>query len=55
MKTERVLDIKNLSVEYQTLTDKVVAVKDISLWVDKKEALGLLENPAAAKAPSLMP
>lgn len=50
MKTERVLDIKNLSVEYQTLTDKVVAVKDISLWVDKKEALGVIGESGCGKS-----
>lgn len=35
--TGTVLEINNLNVEYKTLTDRIVALKDISLKVGRKE------------------
>jgi peptide/nickel transport system ATP-binding protein len=49
MKTEAVLEIKNLGVEYKTLTSTVVAVKDVSLTVGKREALGIIGESGCGK------
>ncbi len=45
-----VLEIKNLNVEYKTLTDRIVAVKDISLKVGRKEALGIIGESGCGKS-----
>ena len=45
-----VLEIKNLNVEYKTLTDRIVAVKDISLEVGRKEALGIIGESGCGKS-----
>jgi peptide/nickel transport system ATP-binding protein len=48
--TGPVLEIKNLNVEYKTLTDRIVAVKDISLKVGRKEALGIIGESGCGKS-----
>jgi peptide/nickel transport system ATP-binding protein len=48
--TGPVLEINNLSVEYKTLTDRIVAVKDISLKVERKEALGIIGESGCGKS-----
>jgi peptide/nickel transport system ATP-binding protein len=45
-----VLEINNLGVEYKTLTDRVIAVKDISLKVGRKEALGIIGESGCGKS-----
>jgi peptide/nickel transport system ATP-binding protein len=45
-----VLEINNLNVEYKTLTDRIVAVKDISLRVGRKEALGIIGESGCGKS-----
>ncbi len=54
MKTETrndtVLEIKDLRVEYQTLTDRVLAVKDISLNIRRKEVLGIIGESGCGKS-----
>ena len=48
--TGPVLAINNLNVEYTTLTDRVVAVKDVSLKVGRKEALGIIGESGCGKS-----
>src|SRR6056297_3553804 len=50
MKNEPILELKNLSIEYETLTDNVVAVKDVNLAVGKKEALGVIGESGCGKS-----
>jgi peptide/nickel transport system ATP-binding protein len=50
MKTETVLDIKELNVHYKTLTSTVVALKDVSLQVGRKEALGIIGESGCGKS-----
>jgi len=48
--TGPVLKINNLNVEYKTLTDRIVAVKDISFKVGRKEALGIIGESGCGKS-----
>lgn len=50
MKAETVLEIKNLGVEYTTLTDRIIAVKDINLRVNRQEALGIIGESGCGKS-----
>ena len=50
MKAETVLEIKNLGVEYTTLTDRIIAVKDINLKVNRQEALGIIGESGCGKS-----
>src|SRR6056297_1666997 len=50
MKTEPVLEIKELDVAYHTLTDTVVALKGVSLEVGKNEALGIIGESGCGKS-----
>lgn len=50
MKTEPILELKDLGVEYKTLTSSVLAVKDVSLTVGKKEALGIIGESGCGKS-----
>jgi peptide/nickel transport system ATP-binding protein len=50
MKSEPVLEIKELDVAYHTLTDTVVALKGVSLWVGKNEALGIIGESGCGKS-----
>ncbi len=45
-----VLEINDLNVEYKTLTDRIVAIKDISLKVGRKEALGIIGESGCGKS-----
>ncbi len=47
---EPVLELKNLSVVYKTLTDSIVAVKDVNLSVKKKQALGIIGESGCGKS-----
>ncbi len=48
--TGPVLEINNLGVIYKTLTDEVVAVKDVTLSVGRKEALGVIGESGCGKS-----
>jgi peptide/nickel transport system ATP-binding protein len=48
--TGPVLEINNLGVIYRTLTDEVVAVKDVTLSVGRKEALGVIGESGCGKS-----
>ena len=50
MKNEPVLELKNLSIVYETLTDSVVAVKDVNLTVGRKQALGIIGESGCGKS-----
>lgn len=50
MKNETVLEINNLNVEFKTLTDSVVALRDISLKVGRKETLGIIGESGCGKS-----
>lgn len=50
MKAEPILDVRNLNVVYKTLTDQVVAVKDVSFYVRRKEALGIIGESGCGKS-----
>ncbi|MGM0432088.1 MAG: dipeptide ABC transporter ATP-binding protein [Spirochaetota bacterium] len=50
MKTDTVLKIKNLNVQYKTLTSTVVALENVSLWVNRKEALGIIGESGCGKS-----
>ncbi|MFW6208995.1 MAG: dipeptide ABC transporter ATP-binding protein [Spirochaetota bacterium] len=50
MKTEPVLEIKDLDVAYHTLTETVVALKGVSLAVGKNEALGIIGESGCGKS-----
>lgn len=50
MKTEPVLKINNLSVIYETLSDPVIALKDVNLEVGREEALGVIGESGCGKS-----
>ncbi len=50
MKNESVLELKNLSIVYETLTDSVLAVKDANLRLGKKQALGIIGESGCGKS-----
>ena len=50
MKNEPVLELRDLGIVYKTLTDSVVAVKDVNLTVGKKEALGIIGESGCGKS-----
>ncbi|MFO7730837.1 MAG: dipeptide ABC transporter ATP-binding protein [Spirochaetia bacterium] len=50
MKSEPVLEIKELDVAYHTLTEMVVALKGVSLAVGKNEALGIIGESGCGKS-----
>jgi peptide/nickel transport system ATP-binding protein len=50
MKNKSILEIKNLDVEYSTLTDKVVALKDINITVEEGESLGIIGESGCGKS-----
>jgi peptide/nickel transport system ATP-binding protein len=50
MKDEPILELQDLRVEYKTLTDSVIAVKDVNLTVRRKEALGIIGESGCGKS-----
>lgn len=50
MSNEPILDVRNLKVVYKTLTDTVVAVKDVSFSVGRQEALGIIGESGCGKS-----
>jgi len=50
MKNDPVLELKDLSIVYETLTDSVLAVKDANLTVGKKQALGIIGESGCGKS-----
>ena len=49
MTPEPILEVRNLGVVYKTLTESVVAIKDVSFTVGKKEALGIIGESGCGK------
>ena len=52
MQNNKLLDIKNLSVEYRTEDATVYAVDGLSLSLGKGETLGLVGETGAGKTPT---
>lgn len=50
MKNNPILEIKNLEVVYKTLTDQVVALRDINLSVGESESLGIIGESGCGKS-----
>lgn len=50
MKNEAVLELKNLGIIYETLTDSVVAVRDVNLAIGEKESLGIIGESGCGKS-----
>ncbi len=50
MKNRPILEVKNLDVVYKTLTDEIVALKDINLQVGERESLGIIGESGCGKS-----
>lgn len=50
MKNNTLLEINNLTVTYKTLTDSVVALRDLSLSLQTQEALGIIGESGCGKS-----
>ncbi|MFP4212314.1 MAG: dipeptide ABC transporter ATP-binding protein [Alkalispirochaeta sp.] len=50
MRTEPILDVRNLDVVYKTLTEQVVAVKGVTFSVGEREALGIIGESGCGKS-----
>ena len=50
MSAEPVLELRDLSISYETLTDSVVATRGVNLTVGKQEALGVIGESGCGKS-----